>query len=274
MKIIDISENNGNIDFSKMKQENVQGIIIRVGWIGNKENHTLDKKFINNLTECKKYGIAYGLYVYSYCKNDVAMLSGSKWTENIIKVYNCKPTLPVFIDMEDNSTIACGKNSLTQQAITFCNYIKVKTGFNVGVYANLNWYRNYLDINKLQGYKIWLAEYNNKQKHSANFSVDLWQYSSKGCVTGINGFVDLNRCYSCYKENKEGDFDMKIYKNGSTKEIVYLDSNCTKEIGYLNPRETGECYGRVGNVAIVCYNIDNSNNKKVGFVKWLGGIIN
>lgn len=273
--IIDISENNGNINFKKLKEENVQGIIIRIGWIGNKENHTLDKKFINNLNECKKNNIAYGLYIYSYCKSTFAMLSGVRWTENIIRCYNCNPTLPIFIDMEDNTTIECGKKDLTEQAITFCNYIKVKTGLKVGVYANLNWFNNYLDINKLQGYKIWLAEYNNKSNYTANFKVDLWQYTSKGKLQGINGFVDLNKCYSCNNTDvniNKGEYNMKIYQNGSTKEIVYQDIMCTKEIGFLNPQEQAECYGVIENKALIVYNIDNTNNKKTGFVKWLGGV--
>ena len=274
MKIIDISENNGTIDFNKIKQQNVQGIIIRIGWIGNKENHTLDKNFINNLRECKKNGISYGLYVYSYCKSIMAVLSGAKWVENIINVYNCKPNLPIFIDMEDNTIISCGKENLTLQASTFCEYIESNNKFKSGVYANLNWYKNYLDINKLYSYKIWLAEYNNKQNHTAQFKVDLWQYTSKGKLEGINGYVDLNKCLSCNTENniEKGDYEMKIYKNGSTQEIVYQDIMCTKEIGFLNPYEIAECYGLIDNKALIVYNIDNTTNKKTGFVKWLGGI--
>ena len=45
MKIIDISEHNGKIDFNKVKHDGIDGVIIRVGWIGNKENHTIDKYF-------------------------------------------------------------------------------------------------------------------------------------------------------------------------------------------------------------------------------------
>lgn len=89
----------------------------------------------------------------------------------------------------------------------------------------------------------------------------------------------MNKCLNCQNSpistdtnNKEGDFEMKIYQNGSTKEIVYQDTNCQKEIGYLNPYETAECYGIINNLALVVYNVDKTGYKKVGFCKWLAGV--
>lgn len=65
---------------------------------------------------------------------------------------------------------------------------------------------------------------------------------------------------------------MKTYVNGSTPEPVYSDSNCTNKIGELNPRETCNCLGIKESKAIVFYKVTNSNNHKIGFVKWLGGV--
>ena len=277
VKIIDISEHNGNIDFKKVKDHGIKGVIIRLGWIGNKQNHTLDKKLEEYIMKCKAVGLPYGFYVYSYCKSIDTMKQGAMWTLNELIKRNIKPSYPIFIDMEDNTTISCGKENLTLQAVTFCEYIKQNSNFNVGVYANLNWFKNYLDVNKLVTYKIWLAQYTNANNHSANFKVDLWQYTSDGSVNGINTKVDINYCLNCENvdifditgEIKE-EFELKLYQNGSTKETVYQDKNCTKEIGYLHPNEQAECYGIIDNKALIVYNIDNSNNKKTGFVKWLG----
>lgn len=87
----------------------------------------------------------------------------------------------------------------------------------------------------------------------------------------------MNKILNCQNfaditETTKGEFEMKIYQNGSTQEVVYSDKNCTNKIGYLHPRETAECYGIVDNKAIIVYNVDKTNNKKVGFVKWLGGV--
>lgn len=64
-----------------------------------------------------------------------------------------------------------------------------------GVYANLNAFKNYIDVNKLinQGYKIWLAQWNNS--HTSDFKIDYWQYTSKGQIHGIEGNVDLDISY-------------------------------------------------------------------------------
>lgn len=64
----------------------------------------------------------------------------------------------------------------------------------------------------------------------------------------------------------------KTYKNGSTKETVYADSNLSIKIGSLNVREQCECLGIVNGRYIVKYKIDGSNNYKVGFVKYNGGV--
>ena len=64
----------------------------------------------------------------------------------------------------------------------------------------------------------------------------------------------------------------KTYKNGSTIEKVFADSNLTKEIGSLNKYETCECLGTVNNRYIVKYKVNDTNNYKVGFVKYSGGV--
>ena len=63
---------------------------------------------------------------------------------------------------------------------------------------------------------------------------------------------------------------MRIYKNGSTKEIVYADTNCTKQIGSLSPYEQCDCFGIFNDRAMVRYNVTGTSNYKIGFCKWLG----
>lgn len=182
-KIIDISEHNGNINFNKVKQDGITGVIIRVGWIGNKQNHTLDKRFNEYYIMAKNVGLKIGFYVYSYCNSIEALRQGTNWL--LDKIENKSFELPVFLDLEDSTIKGCGKENLTNQAIQFCTIIE-SMGYKAGIYANKDWFTNYLNINKLITYKIWLAEWNGKNNHSGNFRVDLWQYTSDGQVNGIN----------------------------------------------------------------------------------------
>ena len=76
-------------------------------------------------------------------------------------------------------------------------------------------------------------------------------------------------------ENNEsdGDFEMpKVYKNGSTSEPVYADTELTKKTGSLNPWEQCDCYGIIKGRYLVSYNVDGTNYKKCGFVKYNGGL--
>ena len=77
-------------------------------------------------------------------------------------------------------------------------------------------------------------------------------------------------------ENKNiesgSDEPVKTYQNGSTTENVYADTACTKKIGSLDPRERCDCFGIFNNRAMVRYNVSGTNNYKIGFCKWLGGV--
>ena len=74
-------------------------------------------------------------------------------------------------------------------------------------------------------------------------------------------------------EIKNGsDEEVRTYQNGSTSEIVYADTECTKRIGSLDPRERCDCFGIFNDRAMVRYQVNGTNNFKIGFCKWLGGV--
>lgn len=73
-------------------------------------------------------------------------------------------------------------------------------------------------------------------------------------------------------EEKGCDEEVRIYKNGSTREDIYADTSLTKKIGSLSPYEQCDCFGIFENRPMVRYKVDNSNNYKIGFAKWTGGV--
>ena len=69
-----------------------------------------------------------------------------------------------------------------------------------------------------------------------------------------------------------GNLEMaKVYQNGSTPEPVYADTNLTKKIGSLNPRETAEYLSIDNDRPLVRYKVDGTNTYKCGYVRWKGG---
>ena len=274
-KGLDLSTHNGNVDFNLLKQNGIDFVILRLGWIGNKENHTIDSKFETYYNSAKSVGLKVGCYVYSYVETSKAMTSAINWVKN--KIQGKSFEYPIFLDLEDSQISYIDKKSMTNLAIQFCQSFE-----NSGVYANKNWFTNKLDINQLLNYKIWLAEWN-KNNYTVDFRVDIWQYTSDGTISGISGRVDMNYSYidvsSSNNSNSNdvgGDFDMKTWKNGSTDEPVYQDLACTKKIGTIYPREYADCYGIIDGKYLVVYFLTDSNGnvvgRKAGFVKYNGGI--
>lgn len=191
MKGIDVSQHNGNIDWNKVKP-NIDFAILRLGWIGNHANHTMDTRFEHYYSECKRLGIPVGIYVYNYAVNTEAARSGARWT--LKKLQGKKIQLPIYIDMEDPSGAGLGKNLNTNIAIAF-NEIIEKEGIKAGVYASRDWFDNKLNKDEIKKrYTTWIAHYGvSKDKYKGQY--DMLQYTSKGKVNGIGGNVDLNEMY-------------------------------------------------------------------------------
>lgn len=188
---IDVSEYQGAINWDSVKLQ-INFAILRIGWIGNKDNHTLDTQFERNYSECKRLGIPVGIYAYCYCNSEETVKSGANWVLN--KLQGKSLELPVYIDMEDNSIASLGKDKLTNICIAF-NTIIENAGLWAGVYANLNWFNNYLNKDTVKSkYTTWIADYTNgTNKYEGEY--DIWQNSSETKIKGINGNVDTNYMY-------------------------------------------------------------------------------
>ena len=188
---IDVSEHQGKINWDIVKGQ-IDFAILRLGWIGNHNNHTLDKYFERNYSECKRLGIPVGVYIYNYCKSEETAESGARWT--LAQIENKQLDLPVYIDMEGDIT-SLGKDKLTDIVIAFNNIIESVGKYWAGVYANRNWFDNYLHKNIIkEKYTTWIAHYGiSPSKYEGQY--DMLQYSDTGKVNGINGNCDMNEMY-------------------------------------------------------------------------------
>lgn len=107
-------------------------------------------------------------------------------------------------------------------------------------------------------------------------------YPQKGCPhrtlsEGWQNFLNLVQSYMVDRpiDNniKSGSEEpVKTYQNGSTSENVYADTDCTKKIGSLNPREKCDCFGIFKDRAMVRYSVNGTSNYKIGFCKWTAGV--
>lgn len=196
LKGIDVSSHNGEINWSMVKSQ-IDFAIIRLGYGDNIEKQD-DKYFLRNVSGCINNNIPFGVYIYSYALNlggSESIQSEIDHTKKMLSKISKKPFC-VYIDMEDDSTIKLGKTMLTNFSLEFCKQI-TQLGYKAGVYANENWFRNYLQVSTIAsfGYSIWCAKYSdNKPNITSNY--DIWQYSSTGRINGINGNADMNYMYN------------------------------------------------------------------------------
>jgi len=220
LKGIDVSSHQGVIDWCKVKSQ-IDFAIIRLGY-GDNIARQDDSYFIKNVNGCINNNIPFGIYIYSYALNlggNESIQSEVDHTKRMLSKISRKPFC-VYIDMEDDSTIKLGKTMLTNFALEFCKQIK-NVGYKAGVYANENWFKNYLQISTIAsyGYSIWCAKYStNKPNISSNY--DIWQYSDKGHINGINGNVDMNYMYNNIIGNQPQPSSIKKSVEEIAKEVI------------------------------------------------------
>ena len=190
---IDVSEHQGRIDWDAVKASGIDFAILRIGFGAPSWGGRVDYQFSRNISECERLGIPYGIYIYSYARDDQQAADEASMVIDCLSGHN--PRLPVYYDLEDKSIIADGRQSgIASRARIFCNRISA-AGYNPGIYANLYWFNNILtdSVFKSGSWDHWIAQYNSKCHYTGNYS--FWQYTSSGKVSGISGNVDMNYAY-------------------------------------------------------------------------------
>ena len=193
---IDVSKWNGNIDWNAVKNSGVSYVIIRCGYRGSTTGALIeDPKFKTNIKGAAAAGLKVGIYFFSQATNEVEAVEEASMTVSLIKNYSI--SYPVFLDVEASGGRGdkIDKNTRTKVIKAYCETIR-NSGYSAGVYANKTWLTSYMNAGELSSYKIWLAQYSSSVTYGGKY--DLWQYTSKGQISGISGYTDLNLSYMGY----------------------------------------------------------------------------
>ena len=198
-KGVDISKHNGKINWAKVAKSDIDYVIIRCGYGSNKKKYD-DKRWEYNVSQCEKYGIPYGVYIYSYAISTKRVNSEIAHTKRLLKGHH--PQYPVYYDLEDRIVRKKGKTFITNAALKFCSEIE-KAGYTSGCYASRSWWNSYMTTSKLNKYEKWIAEWNSTGTIYKK-AYGMWQCSSRYHTPGIDGRVDLDFSYKQYKGNTPG----------------------------------------------------------------------
>lgn len=208
---VDVSEHQGNIDWSQVQSSGVTYAILRCGY-GSDYSNQDDKQFLRNVQECQRYGIPFGVYLYSYATDNAMAQSEAEHTLRLLREAGLSPyslSYPVYYDMEDeNQQGKLGSAALGSIASTYCNAIAA-AGYTPGVYANTNWWTNRLTDSAFSSWPRWVAQYNYTCTYSGKYG--MWQADSNTSINGIDGGVDINFDFAGPIRHK----DTWVFSNGS-----------------------------------------------------------
>ena len=191
---IDVSKHNGNIDWNAVKNSGVSFVIIRCGYRGSATGVLVeDEKFRSNIKGAKAAGLKVGVYFFCQAVNEVEAVEEASMAISLVSGYGLD--MPIFLDVESAGGRADGISRDTRTAVcrAFCQTVQ-NSGYSASIYANKTWFNEKINTSSLTSYKIWLAQYASAPTYTAT-RYDMWQYSSKGRISGISGDVDLDIRY-------------------------------------------------------------------------------
>lgn len=208
IKIIDVSSYNGNINWKKVKDQEINHAMLKIGsGINGKRKGMEDSRFSGNYRNAGYAAIHRGIYYYSYAENVTDARKEAKHCLFLMQKNGIDPTdldLPVAYDVEEPSVFQTGKENVTAITVAFCEEIE-KAGFTPMIYSGVSALNHYFDYDKIKKYKIWVAHYTNRSRPAVRFPYQMWQYTSKASVPGANtgrGYCDVSYYYINQKERK------------------------------------------------------------------------
>lgn len=211
--VIDVSGWQGDIDWAKAKADGVEGVIIRLGY---GEGNNADKKAQRNISECKRLGIPFGIYWYSYA--DTPSIAKEEGTDVVAKLkqFGVNPSdlaYPVYYDLEkwtwEGHQPPTDPNVYNNIVNNWYSALQSAGYKNLGVYSYTSYLQGPLKHADIYAKTTWVAQYGARMGFDS-FPTNSrgWQYTSSGKVDGISGNVDMNA------------FGNKEYVNGGSSNAL------------------------------------------------------
>lgn len=221
----DISYHNGVVDIKRVRNAGCKRVGIRAGYGRN----NVDQQYVRNAQACYNLNVLPLIYWFSYAYTDDMCRKEADYACDQAEKFWKK--CPVAFDYEYDSVryartkgVNPTKEMVTNHAITFLKRVKER-GHIAVIYTNRDYMRNYFDMTRIVAsvgaVYVWYARYTSNLPDSERNIPDIWQYTSKGSLPGVNGNVDMNKVYVEF-----GDEFNNVIKNDKvevSKNINILD---------------------------------------------------
>lgn len=194
---IDVSHYQLDIDWKQVPSSGIKFVIMKAMY---ETSHKPDEYFERNYAGCVANGIDKGAYIFIGSRSVMDPVDDAEAFLDVLD--GRKLEYGIWLDLESKNIRTYGKAVLTNIIVTEAEIFE-SAGYRVGLYTNLDWYRNVIDkdilVNK---YPFWIARYPKYDggelvnSLSPEAFAEAWQYSSKGKVAGIRGNVDMDIDFS------------------------------------------------------------------------------
>lgn len=183
---IDVSKHQGTINWQVVaRDKNIQFVYIKA----TEGASVVDKRYVRNLREAREAGLKVGSYHF---------FRGYKSPEEQFALFRRyvkkeEQDLLPMVDVEELGNRHVDRKRLQSSLSQFMELIKKEYGHYPLLYSQYRFYNQMLapEFNK---YYIFMARYGNRKPHlKGGGKYNVWQYTEKGKIEGIKGYVDLDR---------------------------------------------------------------------------------
>ncbi len=191
-KGIDVSKWQGEVDFNKVRAEGYEFVIINAGfgrYISQK-----DRYFETNYKNARAAGLKVGAYWYSYAVNSA---DAKKEAETFLAAVEGKQfEYPLAYDIEDSTQSGLSGKVIGDMINAFCGHLESK-GYYAAIYSYASFLKSKVPAACRSKYDVWVANFD-VAKPDYPYEYGMWQYTSKGKVSGVSGSCDCDYAYKDY----------------------------------------------------------------------------
>ena len=191
---VDVSAFQGTIDWEKVAASGIKFAMVRLGYrgYGKAGRMVADEYAQANLQGARDAGLQVGAYFFSQA---LSIEEADEEIEFMMEILGDFPLdMPIILDweqitVEGSRSVNMDARTLTDIQLHFCKTM-TEMGYQPMIY--FNWYQStrLMYLHELEEYPFWLALYQDRMTYP--YRVEMWQYTDKGRVPGIQGDVDIN----------------------------------------------------------------------------------
>lgn len=183
---IDVSHYQKDIDWTKLKNAQINGVPIRFIFIKATEGSTIiDENFNQNFYQARNAGLIRG--AYHFFSTQSSPKDQARWFSKM--VWLDKYDLPPVLDVEQAGGLT--PKHLQTMVLQWMDYIERRYGVTPILYTSYKFKQTYLNTPEFDKYPYWIAHYYvDKLQYQGKWA--FWQHTDRGYVNGIEGEVDVN----------------------------------------------------------------------------------